>query len=278
MTTFQAVLYGILQGFSEFLPIGGSAHQTLLPFIVGWPLAQGIFAGALKLGSVLALLIYFRHDWASIVSSFLQVLIFRKRPMTLDERMPFFLMIATAPVLGSWYYFHESFLEYLDQPLYAAAGLGCFAVPLLFSERMSRRNKGMFDWNWLDAAIVGATTSLMWVPGSGRMTGTLLGANFRNYNRESAAKFTFYLALPLLIASTHAHFEGIDFHASRPMEDLSWLNFAIALIVSTLAGLLAIGSFMRNTQRKGLGGYAAWRIFAALLVFVVYWYRSRTAA
>src|SRR4051794_11037055 len=82
MTTFQAIVYATLHGISEFLPISSKAHHILIPYLIGWQPPPEQFFGTLAIGSSLALLIYFRHDWASMISCFLQVLIYRKRPMT----------------------------------------------------------------------------------------------------------------------------------------------------------------------------------------------------
>src|SRR4051794_37293269 len=112
MTTFQAIVYGIIHGFTEFLPISARAHQILIPYILSWPEPTGVFGGALALGAFLAVLIYFRHDWASIISSFIQVIIFRKRPMTLDERLPLFIFVSSIPTGAAWYYFHETLPDF----------------------------------------------------------------------------------------------------------------------------------------------------------------------
>ena len=130
MTTFQAIVYGILHGFTEFLPISAAAHRILLAYITGWTEPSGAFLGALSVGSTLALLAYFIHDWLSMVSCFLQVVIYRKKPMTLDERMPLFIVLASIPILGGWYYFHEELASRLDtSPLIVAVTLAGFSRP-----------------------------------------------------------------------------------------------------------------------------------------------------
>ncbi|MGZ3697932.1 MAG: undecaprenyl-diphosphate phosphatase, partial [Bdellovibrionota bacterium] len=88
MSTFQAIVYGIIHGFTEFLPVSSSAHQSLVPFLLGWQAPNGPLFGAFAIGTFAALMVYFRHDWASMISCFIQVILFRKRPMTLDERLP----------------------------------------------------------------------------------------------------------------------------------------------------------------------------------------------
>lgn len=264
MTTFQAIVYGALHGFTEFFPVSSAAHRILLSHLTGWTEPSGPLLGALSLGSTLALLAYFIHDWLSMISCFLQVVIFRKKPMTLDERMPLFLGIATVPIACVWYYFHDAIASKLDDsPLVVSATLAGFGLLLWFSDSMSRRNKNMYDWNALDALVVGLSQVAGLVPGCGRMGAALTGGFFRNYSREAAAKFSFYAAAPILAASAIAHLKGMSFRDPAPMADLSWLSFYVALLIAFLTSLLAIGAFMKHIVRGGMGQYAVWRVLVA---------------
>jgi undecaprenyl-diphosphatase len=252
MTTFQAIVYGIIHGFAEFVPISANAHDQLVPFLLGWPAPEGVMIGGLAFGALLSVLIYFRHDWASIISCFLQVIIFRKRPMTLDERLPIFMFLTSAPAGIVWYYFHEQLIQASWSPLIVAGLTAGLAIPLMTSENFSRKNKGMFDWTWLDALILGIAEIAAFVPGCGRMTALLPAALLRNFNRDSAAKYAFFASMPFLVASATFWLRGLDFHAAQPMIDTSWLSFAMAVLVTMLTGLLAIGGFMKHIQSRGM--------------------------
>lgn len=274
MTTFQAVVYGIIQGFAEFLPISAPAHHTLVPYLTGWPQPSGPFAGVLALGALAAVLIYFRHDWASIISCFLQVILFRKRPMTLDEHLPIFLALSSLPPFLVWYFFRESIGSFFDDPIWVVATLLAFGIPLWLADSSNRRNKGMFDWNWFDSLFVGFAQTLMFIPGCGRMTGALLGGLSRNYNRPSAAKYGFFAAAPILAGSAFLNLKGLDFKAASPMPDLSWFTLSVAGVVTLLSGLLAIGGLMKQVQSKGFGGYILYRCVFAGGVAVALWFRA----
>ena len=273
MSTFQAIIFSIIHGFAEFLPISSSAHDILVPYLLGWPTPEGAFSGALALGAFLSLFIYFRHDWAAIISTFLGVLIYRKKPMTLDERMPLFLAVTTAPIAIAWYYLHERIEELSWSPLVVAISLAVFGLPMVVGETMSRKNKNMFDWNGLDTLVVGLGQLLWIVPGCGRPAGQLPAAFFRNYSREAAVKYGLFAATPVLLASAIHLLRPVDFHAAQPMPDLSWLSFSVAVVVTMLSGLLAIGGLMRHVQRKGFGQYAVYRVLMALAVGVTLWLR-----
>ena len=278
MTTFQAIFLAIVHGFTEFLPISASAHERLVPYLLSWSDPPEALLAALSMGTALSVLVYFIHDWASIISSFLQILIFRKKPMTLDERLPLFLFVSGIPLALGWFYLRPLIEGSADwaNPSLVAGVLAVGAFPLILAERRSRKNKGMFDWNGLDALLVGITGLLMFVPGCGKPEALMPGALVRNYNREAAGKFAFFVMFPVLVVSAYLHLHEMGFHLhGAPSPDLSWLSFGVALVVSFFSGLLAIGGLMKHIQRNGFGQYAVYRLALAAVTGGVFWLRNR---
>ena len=277
MTTFEGIVFGILQGVTEFLPVGARAHLALVPQLFGLTAPEPAMLGALSLGSVLALLLYFRHDWASMISSFLQVVIYRKYPMTLDERMPFFLLIAVTPIAIAWYYFNDSIQHLAEDPIWTVATLAAFGALLGLADYFGRKSKGMFDWNGMDSAVIGMGMIIALVPGAGLVGSAMLLCLFRNYRRESAAKFTFFLALPILVASAILHLKGVSFRSAAPSSDFSWITFIVACLVTVFFGVLTLGGFMKHIQRKGMGVYVTYRILAAIAVLIWLQFKDRAS-
>ena len=276
MNTFQAIVFGFVHGFTEFLPVSAQAHHILVPYLLGWPEPSDALLAALSGGALLSLLVYFRHDWAAFTSCFLQVVIFRKKPMTLDERMPIFIAAATAPIGIGWYYFQDRLGEITTAPLIVAGTMAAFGIPLWLSESLiSRKNKNLYDWNVFDALVVGLSQLLMAAPGCGRVAALLPGAFFRNYSREAAIKFSMFTSLPILIATAVHYLRLVRFHGGPPGPEITWLSFWMAGVVALLCGLLSIGGVMRTVTRKGFGGFLAYRILVAGTVAAVYWLRSR---
>ena len=276
MTTFQAIIYSIIHGLTEFLPVGVTAHHILLPYLLGWPAPSGAFDAALSLGAFLALFVYFRHDWASIISSFLQVLIYRKRPMTIDERLPLFMAVASVPMVIVWYLLQGIDTPLFSDPLWIAGSMSVFGLFLWYADSRSRKSKGMFDLNWLDSLAIGVGDLLMFVPGAGRTLGALSSSMLRNYNREIAAKFTFYMAAPLLAAITWVRMREVNFHLAAPMLNMTWLSFGLAVVVTFLSSLLAIAGLMKHlAQRRNFKGYILYRYLVTGLVFLVAWLRYK---
>jgi undecaprenyl-diphosphatase len=274
MTTFQAIIYAAVHGLSEFLPISSSGHHILIPYLVGWHPPTAALISVFTLGSLLALLVYFRHDWASMVSCFLQVIIFRKRPMTLDERLPMFLGVSCIPIAVASSYFHDRIAETEWSPLLVAGVLTVTSIPLWGADYLGRKMKGMFDWNWFDAIVIGLIHASAIIPGWDRLSAVLLGASFLNYKREPAAKYAYFLMIPILLFKTVSGMKEITFKAGAPAPDLTWLSFGVALIVSWLVGLLAIGGFMKHVQQKNLNQYIIYRWVIAAAVCGTYWMRS----
>jgi undecaprenyl-diphosphatase len=275
VTTFQSIIYGIVHGFSQFLPVSASAHEQLIPYLFGWPEVSGAFKAALLIGSCLSLLVYFRHDWASIISTFLQVILFRKRPMTLDERLPVFIFFTSIPVGLAWFYLKPLVSSFDWSPLLICAVLAAGGLPLYFTDNHSRKNKGMFDWNWLDALVVGIFGVFLVIPGGGITEGMIPGGLSRNYTRESAVKYCFFAMFPILLINAYLHFRLVTLHVGAPAPDLSWLSFSVAAVVTFLTGLLTIGGLMKNVHRKGFSQYVVYRFVLAAATAGVFWFRSR---
>ena len=276
MTTFHSVIYGIIYGFSQFLPISADAHAAFLPALLGWPTLPVPLLGAPSLSGFLALFIYFRHDWASLISSILQVIIFRRRPTSIDERLPIFILLACLPLVMAWYYLHDLISGLPWTPTLLALTFIALGAPLWFLDSYSRKNKTMSDWNWTDSLLIGLAQTTMLIPGAGFQTGAMTASLSRNYNREAAAKFSFFLGLPILGVLSIAQLRGLDLHASVPAPDLSWTSFWIASFVCFFSSLLAIGGLMKNIQRnKNFRQYSAYRLLLGVAVIGVTWYRSR---
>ncbi len=276
MSTFQAVIYSVINGISQFIPISASAHQILVPDLMDWPQFNGIFWGGLTLGSALALLIYFRHDWASMISCLLQVIIFRKKPMTLDERIPLFLMITTLPIGVTSYYFDEQISQFAWTPLNVSVILAGVGVPLWFFDSFSRKTKNIFDLKWIDASIIGIFQATAICPGWDPLTSVLLATAFLNYKREPALKYAYFSLTPILFAKSFLYLKGFNIHLSSPMNNISWLSFLIGFLISLLIGLLSIGGFMKHVQQKGLSRYIIYRWTLAFSVYIVHWIRNST--
>lgn len=274
ITTFQAIVYAVVHSLCEILPIGGKAGTLLVPEIFGWSAPPVELRAAIGLGICIAIFFFFIHDWASIISSFIQVILFRKKPMTLDERMPTFAILAAVPTVAAWFYLREPIETFFQDPVRVAISLLLFGLPLWFIDSYSKKNKGMFDWSYTDSFVVGLTQALMIIPGAGRTAVSLTGALARNYHREAALKFTFFTGFPVFIASTALLFQQAGIHVSsfqHPLStEVSWITFAIAAIIGVFATFLALGALMKNSREKSLRSYLGYRVVLCAAFFIAY--------
>jgi undecaprenyl-diphosphatase len=273
MTTY--LVYALIHGFTQILPVGGDAHLMLISHFLGWPHPEGFFLGGLFFATTLALLVYFRHDWASIFSSFLQVIIYRKRPMTLDERLLFFLTLVSIFPAVIWTNFREPIAEFFVDPIWTALSVAVFTVPLWIVDYTGRKTKGMFDWNWVDCIWVGIGECLLFIPGCGPLFGCVMMALFRNYSREAALKFSFYSVTPVMGAWAYSLLHDFSFKLAAPVPGMSWLTFVVACLVAFFASLLAVGGLMGHIQRRGLNQYVAYRFIIGIAGALVIWLKAR---
>jgi len=274
MTLFQALIYAALHGFTSILPVSLEAHSALLAHISGWSPPEGSLLGAMHLGCTLALFIFFIHDWASMISSLLQVIIYRKKPMTLDERLPFFLALATIPVLIGYQLNITALLpEGLGQPVAVAVLLAAGGLFLSFAESMGKKNKTMFDWTILESLAVAAGNLLALIPGAGRMTGSLAFATLRNFNREAAIKFSLLAGFPVSLYWT---IQILGEHGTGGSGWTEILYFAATTLVAGLATFLGMLGISKSYLINGARGYVGYRIAVGLSCTLWIWYQSRS--
>jgi undecaprenyl-diphosphatase len=274
MSTFQAIIYAIVRGFTEFLPVSSGAHMMFIPYVLGWQEPSAAFQGALSFGALFSLLVYFRHDWASTFAGFLGMIFGRKRPRTLDEWMMIFLFLSTLPVAIAWYYLSPQLEDIVWAPWLVSAILAGGSFLLFIGESLNRGNKSMFDWNWLDASFVGILQIGTLIPGLGRVLGSMGVGLMRNYTREALVKYAMFASAPVLAASAWLRLHELNFHAPVPTEGMSWLSFATGTLVAFLSGLLAIGGLLKQIERKSFKAYGIYRILLAAAI-TAFWYKNR---
>src|SRR5712691_3583387 len=168
MTTFQALIYGIVQGLTEFLPISSTAHLILLPWAFGWPDPGLSFDVALHLGTLVALLIYFRADWIALIGSAFGII--RGRTQAPDARMAMQIVVATIPGAIAGALFEHKVEDALRAPQVIALMLIALALVLVVAEVLGRRKKSLDEISWGDAITVGVAQALAIVPGVSAMS------------------------------------------------------------------------------------------------------------
>ena len=268
MSIAAAVLLGIVQGLTEFLPVSSSAHLILARAFFGWemPADFGLaFDVALHVGTLAAIVVYFRREIAAMVAALPGVLSPQGNP---SARLAQRIVVGTLPVVVVGLLFNHYIEETLRTPAVAACALAIGAVVMFAAERVGTRVRGEDSVSWLDAVLIGIAQASALIPGVSRSGATISVGMFLGLRRDAAARFTFLLAIPAMLAA--AGKEGLELrHMNLTTADLQMM--AIGVAVSALVGYLTIKFFLRFLagNRLDVFAYYRWALAAATVIWFV---------
>jgi len=272
----QAIIIGLIQGLTEFIPVSSSAHLELAPWLFGWDtnglLGSLAFDVFLHLGTLVALLVYFWRDWLRLIGAVLRSLGERRIGDDPDRRLGWLLVIATIPaaIIG---FVGEGFVDDVlhgesDAIRLAIAGfLVIGAVGLWLADRLGSRHRELDELSVPGALTIGFSQALALLPGISRSGATITAGLALGLNREAAARFSFLLATPITLG---AGLYGSRHLLDAPHPGTEWLALAAGLVAATLAGLAAIGFLLAWLRSRSVAVFSVYRIgFAALVVALI---------
>jgi len=240
MTLIQAILLGILQGLTEFLPISSSGHLVILPFFLNWNLPAKemfIFNVLVQNGTLVAVIVYFWKDLWSIFKEFFSQL-FKGTPFASHAaRLGWLLIAATIPAGLAGIFLQDVVEKAFSSPLAAGIALILTALLMILGERISQNIGDLHDLTLVDALFMGLMQSLALFPGISRSGATISGGMMRHLKREAAARFSFIMAVPIMLAagglSTYEMFTEVnDLAAFLPLMAAGFLS---AMVVGYVA-------------------------------------------
>lgn len=204
MTIFQAIILGIIQGLTEFLPISSSGHLVLMPLLFNWELPEKqmfIFDVLVQLGTLVAVILYFREDLADIIKDCLKNL-FKGTPFaTLNARLGWLLIAATIPAGLAGILLDDLVEQTFTSPLFVGFALLATAILMWVAEKLSLKIGETNDITLIDAIIIGLFQSLALFPGLSRSGMTISGGMLRHLKRETAGRFSFLMSIPIMLAA-----------------------------------------------------------------------------
>ena len=268
MTPVQAVIFGAVQGLTEFLPISSTAHLILLPWLMGWPDPGLAFDVALHLGTLVALLIYFRAEWIALIGSAFGII--QGRTQSPDARMAMFIVVATVPGAVAGALLEHKVEDTFRAPQLIAIMLIVMAIVLVCAEVVGRRKKSLNEMSWGDAIGVGFAQAFAIVPGVSRSGSTITAGLFLNMKREAAARFSFYLSAPIIAGAVAKKMFDI-LRGGLDLEQLAPL--VIGIVSSGIIGYLAIAFLMRYLQTHNTYLFVFYRIALGIVVLLAFWLR-----
>ena len=266
---FQALLLGILQGLTEFLPISSSAHLILFPWFFQWndPLLESLsFDVALHAGTLLAVLWYFWQDWLALIGGFFRIL-GKRSARDFSERLIFYIILATIPAGIVGFLLEKTIETTFRSPALIAFPLVLVSFLMVYAERKAHFSHPLDRMTLKDAMVIGFAQAVALLPGVSRSGITITAGLLQGYRREAAMRFSFLLSTPAiggatLLQARHLLLAGRD----------DWFLIAVGFLSSAVVGYLAIAFLMRYLRAHTLDLFVGYRlILAATIIFWVFW-------
>jgi undecaprenyl-diphosphatase len=264
VSPFQAVVYGIVQGLTEFLPVSSSAHLRIVPALFGWDDPGTAFTAVIQLGTMIAVVVYFWRELVHVAVAWLRGLFDKSVRGTLEYRFGWYLILATIPVAVLGVIFQDQ-IETGARNLWLIASMMIgLALVLLAAERVSPRNREEEDLNHVDAAVIGAAQALALIPGVSRSGATITAGLFRGLTREAAARFSFLLSVPAVVGSGlfEARKIGGD---GGPGAGVT----VLATILSFVVGLASIAWLIRYISEHSTMVFVIYRVAMGVLLILL---------
>jgi undecaprenyl-diphosphatase len=259
MTLLQAVVYGIVQGLGEFLPISSSAHLVLVPWFFGWDDPGLTFDVALHVGTLFAVVAYFWKDWLRLIGKgFVE-------PLGSEGRLFWYLVIATIPGAAAGFLFEKQAETVFRAPWLIAAMLVVMGLLLWAADRWGSRKRNLKTMTFPASLWVGICQMASIIPGVSRSGVTMTAGLSAGLSREAAARFSFLLSTPIIFGAAAAKLPHL---ASDPSALTG--SFLVGVVVSAITGFASIGFLLRYLQARSFVPFVVYRfLLAALIVAVI---------
>jgi undecaprenyl-diphosphatase len=269
--TLQALVMGVVQGLTEFLPVSSSGHLIIVPYLFGWtdPFITSLaFTVMLHIGTLVALLAYFRADWLRLVPAGLATLRDRSFRDDPDRRLAWLLAAATVPAMVVGFLFNDFIEENVRQVGLVALMLVVGGGILWLAERSGSRSRPIDAITFPVAIGIGAAQTLALIPGISRSGISISAGLFAGLERDSAARFSFLLATP--ITALAAAYEGWKLASGAETLGMSITPLAVGMAASLVSGFVAIAVLLRFLRTNSTDVFVAYRIALAIVVVVVW--------
>lgn len=265
MSLLEAVVLGIVQGLTEFIPISSTAHLRIVPAFLGWEDPGAAFTAVTQIGTLIAVFVYFHRDIATLSAAFFRSVLAMKPFQSSDSRMAWWILFGTIPI-GVFGLLFKDMIETDFRSLYVIAfSLIGLALLLLVAERLGRRNRNMDGMRFSDTQLIGLAQALALIPGASRSGTTITAGLLLNLRREDAARFSFLLSIPAITLS--------GLYQLYQLRDSLAGEFGIALlvavVVSGIVGYVSIAFLLRYLRNHSTGLFIGYRIVLGIFILVM---------
>ncbi len=274
MNLLDAILLGIIQGLSEFLPISSTGHLTVAGKLMNLisedhPEHWTAFIAVIQLGTMIAVLVYFWKDLVSIIKDFVKdnlITPVKYSEQKINSKLGWLIIIGTVPVVVIGLAFKDAIEGALTKNLYIiAASLVVLALVLALAEKIARFKKDLENITIFDSIIIGTAQALSLIPGSSRSGTTITAGLFVGLKRESAARFSFLLSVPAVFASGVLQL----YEAMKFIDHTMSLNIIVATLVSGISGYIAIDFLLKYLKKNTTFLFVYYRIALGIFIFIL---------
>ncbi|MGC4191110.1 MAG: undecaprenyl-diphosphatase UppP [Thermomicrobiales bacterium] len=283
MAIWQAIVLGIVQGLTEFLPISSSAHLIIFPWLFEWETSSLSFDAALHLGTLVAVVIYFRAEILRMVAAIPLALSQPVRLLTapgdelsdreMDGKLGWLLVIATIPGLIAGLLLESKINEYFHTDDNSRKAIVMIATMMIvvglilgLAERVAKHVRPLASIGWVDALIIGCAQALAVIPGTSRSGSTLTAGLFRGIKRADAARFSFLAGMPLILG---AGVKAILDAADEGMTQHEVVLFVVGAVTAAIVGFATIWVLLKFLQRQNTVVFVAYRVVFGLFLFLM---------
>lgn len=269
MNPLHAILLGIVEGVTEFLPISSTGHLTIVEKLLGYQLeAPGItaFTAVVQIGAILAAVVYFWKDIVRIVAAWCKGIVDKSARESFDYRMGWYVIIGSIPVaIAGLLLKHQ--IETVFRGLWVvAAGLILWSIVMFVADRVGREERKEKDITWRDALIIGLVQCFALIPGVSRSGATIAAGLFRHIDRVTATRLSFFLGIPALVAA--GGLEAVT-QVSHISENVGWLSMGLGIGASFAVGYASIAWLIKFISHRTFTPFVIYRIALGVIIIAL---------
>jgi undecaprenyl-diphosphatase len=271
MTILQAIILGIVQGFTEFLPISSSGHLLLVPWLFNWhfllenPDLNKTFDVALHLGTFVAVVLYFWREIGRLLGAWVRS-IARRSLAAPEARLAWLLIVSTIPAAIVGVLLEDFITNTLGKPWMIGVAMIVFAGFMYLVDHVAKLDRGLESLTWVDAVLIGAAQALALLPGVSRSGITMMTGLLVRLDRESAARYSFLMSIPVIGGA--AAFKGLEV-ARDGLPSGTAVPFAVGMISAALSGIAAIWFVLAYLKRHNFNLFVVYRIAVGVGVLIL---------
>ncbi len=263
MDILQIIVLALVQGLTEFLPISSSAHLILVPYLTDWP-DQGLaFDVAVHVGTLTAVVIYFRKEISKMFFAWLASL---KGRHSEDSRLAWGVLIGTIPVGLAGLLFKDVISEHLRTPLVIAVTTLIFGFLLWYADWSGKRQRDEHSLSWKDIIIIGCAQAIALIPGTSRSGITITAGLMLGLTASAAARFSFLLSIPVIVLA--GGMETLDYLKVASIDDMN--DLIIGALISAVSAYLCIHYFLMLLERIGMTPFVIYRMLLGVVLLSLY--------